>query len=439
MSSLFMDSAGTISATGFVAGLAPRRQFRLSGWLICILLSVCFAPTLELSRLIAGTGYVPIRLEDFFALGALVYLVISRPSLRAGQASGAEWILLATAFYVLADTFAGSPIPGTSIQLKEYLDVFRILKFLVVFAVASRAIPEDFERLLAWLPGIAVALALLAVAQYFLDHGSDSLLAQFSLAYGRMDELRFRHYLGYRPFATFSSPTDLGYFMSLVLMLAVLLKNLPHRKLTILAAMVGLTLSGTRTFLFSIPVLLIIYVLFFGGNVQHRARTLFITMIAGGLSVLLLRYFFSTYSDEILMTLNRLVFGGIEADESYRYRSNNLDLVRLTLEHAPLTGVISREFFPNAVDSEYIMTLHRYGLIGLLLTLLLYAGLVGRVLRHIRRFPIQGRVALWIITLTAIYGVTQGALINTRMGCAPFLLLGMFVAHSRTHRSTGTV
>jgi hypothetical protein len=435
MSSLSIANAGALGVAGFYPGPTSRSRIRMSGWLICILLSVCFAPTVELSRVISGAGAVPLRLEDFFAIGALVYLLISRPTMRAGQTSGAEWILLATALYVLADTFAGSPIPGTTIQLKEYLDVLRILKFLVVFAVASRSTPEDYQRLLAWLPAIAALFAVLAIGQYFLDHGSDNLLARFSLSYGRMEELRFRHYLGYRPFATFSSPTDFGYFMSVVLILAVLLKNLPHRKLTILTSLVGLTLSGTRTFLFSIPVLLVIYVLFFGGNVQHRTRTLFFAIIAGILSILLLRYFFSTYTDEITMTLNRLLFGGIENDESYRYRSNNLDLVRLTLEHAPMTGVISREFFPNAVDSEYIMTLHRYGVIGLVFTALLYGGLVTQVLRHIRRFPIQGRVALWIITLTAIYGVTQGALINTRMGCVPFLLLGMFISHCRAPRS----
>jgi O-antigen ligase len=243
-----------------------------------------------------------------------------------------------------------------------------------------------------------------------------------------MEESLFRHYLGYRSFATFNAPQDFGYYMTLTLLLALFLDNLPHRAFVGVVALLGLTLAGTRTFLFSLPPLLVAYSLMTGPWIQRIKRTT--------AAVALIALFAVIYVNEIpsvaaenRSTLESLLAGSSE-DESLQGRLDNLNLVLVTYNTAPMMGIVSRDMLPNAVDSEYVMTFHRYGFVGVAETLLLYVICLAAIVRRWRLAPSMARFCLFLLIVTFLYGITQGALINTRTGCYLFLLLGVFIVET---------
>jgi uncharacterized membrane protein YhaH (DUF805 family) len=250
------------------------------------------------------------------------------------------------------------------------------------------------------------------------------------MLFSELEEWHIRLFFGYRPFATFHTPTDLGYYMSVTLVLALFLEEMKLQRAVILLSLAGIMLSATRTFLFSMPFLLVVCAVVSHRRFLPRAKALAksLALIAIGAALLLgiLPLIYEDFSLDTVRTFRALVSGQFAEDQSVAQRLENLELIRVALAAAPLTGVVSRDLFTVGVDSEYIMTLHRYGVIGLFLTLVLYITAVASIWsmrHHDRRLA---WLALFALVLTFIYGITQGALMNVRTGCIVFILMGLF-------------
>lgn len=400
-------------------------------WLVLLWASVALLPMLRLP------GGIPLRPDDILVFGGAVLLLgllVSRDLLP--RLLAADWVLLATALFILVVTLRGTPVLGATVGPRELLDTIRPLKFLALLLILDRldypAFRSTMERVL---PITLYMVVLFALAQLLLlQPGSGGPLAQLSLLFSELEEWHVRSMFGNRPFGTFHTPTDLGYFASITLLVSLLLKNFPNRWYLLAASVVGVVISGTRTFLFFLPLLLLLYSLATGGDVIARMKRFtgaLVLVAVGAAGVVVLLPSFTIY---IVLTLVSLVTGDLASDQSIVERLENLQLVELTLRTAPFTGVVTRDLMTRGMDSEYLLTLHRYGLVGLGLTLALYVAIVAGIWRRRRLNPDLTWLTLLVVMLTFVYGLTQGALISTRVGVMFFVILGMERSYARYAR-----
>jgi hypothetical protein len=392
-------------------------------WCMLLWVAVLFTPAIR----VAG---IPIRLDDLLVFGAGAVLVCER--ILAGSLPRPGFLgtaLLAQIVCTIVVTSLGSPVPGLSVGVKEYLDFLRPLKFLLVFLIVQRGDPEANLRMMyRILPAAVAALASLAILQQvLLTPESDNILARYSLAFSVMPVEDFRRFFGYRPFATFSTPADLGYLMSVIIVLAAVDRAARGRAVLLVGATTALILSGTRTFLFSMPLVLLAAML------ASRSRRGAGRLLAAGFVMVLATAWALTRgstgaSQEAAGTARALLTRNVEDQESITGRLQNLALVVSTWQDAPLTGVISRDRMDptlvGGVDSEYVMTFHRYGLLGIALLLGVYGAAAKEAWSRRRVAPEMSRALLLVVGLTFVYGLTQGALINSRLGGIPLYLLG---------------
>jgi hypothetical protein len=413
--------------------MVDARGFRW--WFAVLWMSVVLLPVFRLP------GGIPVRLDDILVFGAFLFLLgilITRD--RLPRLAGSDWVLLATAVYILGVTIRGTPVSGASVGAREFLDTIRPLKFLVLVLILDRLRYDSFRAALGQVLPVGLYLVVgFAFLQLVLLHpGSNNPLAQLSLAFSELEEWHVRSLFGYRPFGTFHTPTDLGYFASVTLLAGLLLRDLPQRRAVIAVSLIGVVISGTRTFLFVLPFLLLIHALATGPSLVAKLKrfTGAIMLIAiGGVAVLVLLPNFTTF---IFLTLVSIVTGDLTTDQSIVERLENLQLVELTLQTAPLTGVVTRDLMTRGMDSEYFLTLHRYGILGLGLALVLYVAVAVPAWRRRRANPDLGWLTLLVVALTFVYGLTQGALISTRVGVLFFVFVGLERAYARSLTTGGS-
>jgi len=411
-------------------------------WLTVVWMAVAFTPPFRLPN------GIPIRLDDLLVFGAGVVLLLSATYRgRVYRLRGPGWVLVAMSLYILCVTALGPPVAGLSVTLKEFADAVRPLKFLIILLAVSRLpYPLCRRTLMRVLPLVTYTLLTFSALQFaLLTPESENAIAGFFLKFSELQEWHTRSFFGGRPFATFGTPTDLGYHASLVFAVALTLKDMPHRGSVMLACITTLVLSQTRTFVFVLPLLLPVYIWISSGRLRRKLRAIFgsALWIAAGavIMIVVLPHFSDEYKSLSVQTLSAIATGDFEADQSIAQRLATRYLVEIALEHAPLTGMVSRDLSPEtAFDSEYVMVMHRYGLIGLGLTAVFYGVVVRSAWRNRRRLPDVAWLVLWASSLTFLYGITQGVLVNTRTGSFLFIILGVFSAGVREvcrHRVPG--
>ena len=389
--------------------------------LLCIL--VILVPNLRLP------GGIPFRLDDALVFTTAAFFVIRAVILwQLPQIDSIVVALLFTAIGVAVVTVLAPSVPGLSVGAKEYLDVLRPVKLLSVYVIVRsfRIMPEQLVQNIRW---SVTALLLFASAQLLLlSPSSDGPFAHFSLLFSDLKEEHIRSFFGLRPFATFHTPTDLGYVATIFLAAGYSLKNLPARRRLMICSTVLLLLSGTRTFLLVLPAFFIARA-FAASSLRQRFKLLAATVAAlAGLTALMfvvIPKINPAFAANTSRTVEAIVSGDFEADESIYDRLQNLALVTYTWEHSKVFGVVSREKLTVAADSEYILVFHRYGLVGLAEEVAFYLAAI-LILRRMQSHAPD--VAMWgklVLCATALYGVTQGALINTRIGVLPILILAV--------------
>lgn len=228
-------------------------------------------------------------------------------------------------------------------------------------------------------------------------------------------------YLGFRGFGTFSTPTDLAFVLGLIFLTVMLLPSVPLRAATASACIVGIVVSGTRTIAFALPPIYLVAHLMVKRGIVTSTRKLAIVLTAlvlGGAGGWWMAD--DAARAAALFMVASAASGDLLNDQSVSVRLGNFQLGETTLRVAPWSGVVTRDFIDapeiGGVDSEYLLTFHRYGLIGLGALLALTLGVMVRGWLMNRRGHDWGAVVAAIGALTLAYGLTQGAWINTRLG-----------------------
>ena len=404
-------------------------------WLALVLMAVFFTPTLRLP------GGIPLRPEDLliFSTG-LIASLRALYTFRIPKTNGPWLYLILLIISILLCTLVAATKHVFPIGPKEYLDVLRPIKFLIILLVVAHTPTQASQRtFIRVMSGSMIALAVIAVYQFtFIKIDSNGIVTKFFLLYSDLEVERARTMLALRPYATFNTPTDLGYVVTIGIFVGLILVPRAKRKWVIGASLLALVISETRTFLFSLPLLFIMDSWLSSRSSKEmlkRLRTAVYLSVAGLiLMVAVLRVTSSSGYDIMQATVTAISSGNAQDDASIANRLQNLELTQYTWEHARWFGVVTRSLLGPAADSELLYTFHRYGLVGLTMLLVFYpvGYLCARRARSVN--PVMAQFALIMLAITFLYSITQGAIINSRIGVIPFVVLGILSSRDENSR-----
>ncbi len=398
-----------------------------SWWLLSLLLFILFFPSVRIA------GKIPLRPDDLMVFGSGAILLaryLFRFRLPAVDAI-CLW-LVADASAILLSTVVAQMTMSAPIGAKEYLDVMRPIKYLIVYLIvrdmdflsAFHTFKRVFSASAFYLLAIAV-IELIVARTSFGGPAVEHLFTPFTF----LPPQTAIQMMAVRPFATFDTPTDLGYIAVIGLFMVPLLSDKANRYGTACACFSMLLLTATRTFLFSLPLIMMMYASLAARSFQDRIRNLVLVgslaLVAGLVAVVLLPIMSPVAAKFTHSTVTAIASGNTSNQDSINDRLNNLELVVITLNRAPILGVATRSYLPPFVDSEIIVTFHRYGIVGFALWLIFFPlGLFTvRKLKNgdTRLLGFLGA----LLFATFLYGITQGALDNTRIGPLIFIALAI--------------
>ena len=417
-------------------GAKAERPARWRWWLLWLLLAVLFTPSIRLP------GGVPFRVEDVLVFGAGAILAARYLlGLRTAKPGAIFYYTVAAVGTILMSTLTAPA--GLEVTAKEYLDCLRPVKFFLVYWVVRDCNPAislpKFVRVMS-----IAAFALLGIAcveMFFARTMPESIVVRFFSGFTEKSPDLLLDMMATRPFATFNTPPDLGYVACVCLFSGTLIQSRWRRRIVVMTFFLILLVTATRMLLFSLPLLMILQAFVRGKTAKEifnllRFNLALITL-AGASSVVLLPLI-SPHASEFTQSMIVAVAKGDTGDEySITTRLSNLYLVDYTWSNAPALGVGSRSLLPDFVDSELILTFHRYGLLGLATLLLIYPVGVGlaRQVAGVNRELYQ--FAVMALATTFLVGITLGALDNSRTGVLLFVILGL-VGATKDHQLRDT-
>jgi hypothetical protein len=410
-----------------------EKPLRTDWLLVGILAAVFFTPTFRLP------GEIPVRVDDFlvFSAGALLVLKFFF-SFRVPRPDAVSVYLTVFMGTILLSSLIAPIQLGVPMTAKDYLDLLRPLKFLLVYWLVReqdcRVVLRTFLITVSVSIGILLAVAVLEMTMARLSIGGPvmSLLLQFCDQQTMQEPVSI---MAQRPFATFNTPTHLGYVAALGFFLSQALSSAIGRRILALLSFFALLISVTRTLLFSLPILLIIQALTKKGSAMEKLKRVtysaILVIFVITMAAVLLPIISPVAAGYTQSMIASIFTGNTENEDSITTRLGNLVLVDYTWTNAPFFGVATRSFLPWFVDSELILTFHRFGIVGMGLLFAIYP--VGyKLAKRAGRFTAEfSRFAVMALVVTFLYGITQGALINTRVGVIPFVVLGILAAWSR--------
>lgn len=411
-------------AIASAAELNQELPARWRGWLFCLLLAVLFTPGFRLP------GQIPFRIDDVLVFGAGAILLVR--SLLGIRTPKLDAIFVYTGIVTGTILLSTLMTPeGFDVTAKEYLDCLRPIKFFLVYWVVRDSSPAPALRTFIRTISISsvVLLSITLVEMFFARTAPGGIVVRFFSGFTEKSPDLLLDMMASRPFATFNTPPDLGYVACVCLFAGPLIQSPRRRKILVAIFFLILLITATRMLLFSLPLLMMLQATV-GGKSGSEAfkkmrRNLALIVLAGAASMVLLPVISPHASDFTQSMIVSVASGDTRDEDSITTRLGNLYLVDYTLSRAPVLGVGSRSLLPEFVDSEYILTFHRYGAIGLTALLLVYPlgfGIARQVATEHRELH---QFAILALATTFLSGVTLGALDNSRTGVLPFIILGL--------------
>jgi hypothetical protein len=399
-------------------------------WLLLVIISILFTPSFRLM------GTVPVRIDDIIIFAGAGFFLSKRVVML--KLPKLEWVAvsaLAVVGSILVSTLLVSLASPGLITVKEYLDLVRPLKWLFLYwIVADMCVSNTLELVLrtlyrAWWILLGLCILEIVLGRYFPNMPLAQFLASFRNG-GDWDAVS--SHMDKRPFATLESPTTLGYLATIGIFLGYLFKDASKRRVFIVISCALLVVTMVRTFFFALPILFVMHALLRSKNWKSAIREVSVSM-----GILLVLAFFAlvvmpivspSVADLTFGVFSTVSSGNATDDYSIGNRIANLSLAATTWSQAPWIGVATRAFLPEYVDSELIITFHRYGMVGLFALLSVYPAGILMALR-IRKENLELAASIvMMLVITFLYGITQGALINSRAGGFAYILLGILAA-----------
>jgi hypothetical protein len=402
-------------------------------WLVLVMLAVLFTPSFRVM------GTVPVRADDVLIFFGFGYYISKRLVLlkmpRLDSVAFSSFLVIAS---IAVSTLFVSLSSSGSITAKEYLDVVRPLKWLFLYWIvadidATKAMKLILRTLyISWAILLALCILEIVLGRFFPNMALAQFLASFRNG-GDWDAVS--SYMDKRPFATLESPTSLGYLATIGIFLSQLLEEKRKRRIFAAISSALLILTMTRTFFFALPLLFVCYEIARSDNwktaIKGALVSIRVLVVLLLVALVVMPIISPSVTDLTFGVFSTVSSGNATEDFSIGNRIANLSLVVMTWNQAPLLGVATRAYLPDFVDSELIITFHRYGLFGLCALLSVYPAGMLMAWRMRRQNREMAASIMTMLMITFLYGITQGALINSREGVIPYIILGVLSSAAR--------
>lgn len=385
-----------VLGTGFLALAYQDFEIRPIQLIVALFFITVFAPLIEISDSIPA-----IRPEQFLFFSVFPILFVLQKRDPYPQLNLFIKFFIAFQLLQIFSLFYGKVFMGSSVGFKDLVEIFRVLEYgLVAFIIGHFAITKNELRSLLFLMILFFAgSAIIGLFQYYGILGLDRITAPLYFE-GRL------HDVHERVMGTFVNPNTYGTFASLgaIITLGTLfyekskgIKLLLFAVFLILIWTVALTQSRTAFVVFLTAVLSL--VLIYGYSMQLKWYT--IVAIFGGVIVILGGIGF-LLSDQIISRFETLL--NFMEDLSWQMRLFAWYINLHLFIESPLFGWGPgfHQFSPT-VDSDYILILRRYGLVGFFVYLGFYFIPLKHAFNYIKGTNIRAHFNRIFIACTIVF------------------------------------
>ncbi|MFV1882893.1 MAG: O-antigen ligase family protein [Balneola sp.] len=344
-------------------------NFALNHFHLVILLLIVslLAPPIEIS-----TSFPKIRPEEFFFYLLFPILLITQLKHMKFNTSSLNfiWIFFFFLFTTLLSTTYGKFFLNVPVGMRDFFELITLSKYLLVYIVVSNfTLTKKELGNVFWIILILIAFSgLFGLVQYFGILSIDEFTAPIYLserAYIVNDRLT----------GTFKNPNSysvvlvLGHVIASVLLMFE--KNRSKKVFLIFFIvffLICLLFSNSRTM---IAAYLFITSLLFLAAIYFRGVKVRYLLFIFGIMIIITLGVISTLSDQFILRLKSGT--DILGDESFGMRVIIWFLnLKLFLESPFLGWGPAKDLYTTIVDSEYILILRRYGILGFIFYLMLF-------------------------------------------------------------------
>lgn len=381
-----------------------------------------------------------IRVEELFYFLVFPLLIIYKEK-PAGDIylTYFAYSVLAFGAAIVISLNYGKYFLGVPTSLNDYFELLKVLKLFIVVITISRfkLTKKEIHRLLYVVVFSFLLSTFIGLMQYYGLLGFDRITAPYYFAERLYD-------VHNRMMGTFFNPNTYGTAVTLGIIVNLVLffyESKPDRKLFlvlsagILAFTIALTQSRTALIVLFIAFLSILFL-----NVAKRQlRVKQIIKILGFTTILLL-IIASLLSEQIMTRFLSLADISLDMSWNMRLMAWYLNL-QLFFDSFLLGWGPAKIIHTSIVDSEYILILRRYGLIGFSIYMLIYFIPLVRAYIMSRNEKIKGLMGQIVVAGTLIFLI--GNITNPLFHEIQFmdfwaLLLGVFFALPLTENESNT-
>jgi len=342
-----------------------RSSHFTENFIIVLIITSMFFPTLPIG--------IDIRIDDLMALFLIPLLLMVRPNFKINRLIISYSLIL---FLFFVSTLFGYLYLDVPHSLRDLNEFFRVLKpFLIIIAVSYCDSEKLLKKMHSFFKYGAIFIILIGFLEFFDMLGYRKLI---SLIYSGH---RFENLDRVRTILTAGDPNIAAaliiYFVTYILQTMLMTKNKIRNSFILLFLIVVLLMTSSRT------LLIVFVVILFASLFYHFQNNKFFSFMVLGLCLILvlpiIQFFdyiiigFSTFSE------------GKNTSMLLRYQQW-AEAFNLFLKSPIIGWGPAKEIHTTIVDSEHLLLLRRYGVLGYLAVVNFIFGFIWILFRKRRKF-----------------------------------------------------
>ncbi len=310
-----------------------------------------------------SSGLPIIRIEEFIMYGIFPLLWFNFRMNKVSVNLNAVFSIMI--FTIALSTWHANTFLDYRFTLRDLFEIIKILKIWLVIFIISKTKIEDrvLLKIPVWILYYLFISAIIGILQ------TENFLSINNYLTPLYSPEHHADYATHRILGTSSNPNDFGLLLNLGIILSLIywIHNKKGTKLWMLplifTMLVTLLLTGSRT---SVAALIIVYTsLLFYHLFNPLPRFSKIQILIILIITIVIGLIVGTYI--AIDSIQRLVSGiNIAEDKSFLMRLSRWQIGWLKFKQSPIFGWgPAKEFQSTVVDSEYLLTLRRYGIVGI--------------------------------------------------------------------------
>ena len=342
-----------------------RTSHFTENFIIVLIITSMFFPTIPIG--------IDIRIDDLMALFLIPLLITVRPNFKINRLIISYSLILFLFFLSILFGYLYLDVPHSIRDLNEFV---RVLKpFLIIIAVSYCDPEKLLKKIHSFFKYGAIFIILIGFLEFFDVPGYRKLI---SLIYSGH---RFENLDRVRTILMAGDPNIAAaliiYFVTYILQTMLMTKNKIRNSFILLFLIVVLLMTSSRT------LLIVFVVILFSSLFHHFQNNKFFSFMVLGLCLILvlpiIQYFdyivigFSTFSE------------GKNTSMLLRYQQWT-EAFNLFLKSPIIGWGPAKEIHTTIVDSEHLLLLRRYGILGYLAVVNFIFGFIWVLFRKRRKF-----------------------------------------------------